>query len=761
MLERQLRFDRAVLANLQNLAQQLIDILFGADVRSAEPVVVVASIAKRRVKPVCDFMGIVIDIVPDNHIFIFQFPLLETLIRMRAVDGVHPAGARAIGKLAQGVTAEAGRGVDCADVVAFRTDILQAGIAHGLGKEVINRSVLLQRIRFGRNPRDVFGQVAVGRQVNILRCFQSADETERNFNVARFHSVKVSNGLFVNGHDMLAGFRSVHIRLCLLENACELLLCGGTVLLGFVVQKLVIVRLQCLVLICLLLLQNCLVRSFGSGQGVIIFDLRLILSRELVVSIARFGNGVVAVFTNRTDRCDQVDDPLHIRIFHRHNVAHVVQTVCLAAEPVIRSQRVISLLRCHLVDNIIVVTEATSLYGEGQESIKCGIAALDEAGILVRIDTERTERNNDLCRRFRVRGTPRLETTVFQLLSGQADQRFIDSVLDILAGVVVRSQRLDCHCRHVDISDGCGRTSLRSNCPAAVFKLLRKNGCDQRFTAGSIVILAVQRKQRPDRTVDALLIHISHIIQRSQKIVIADVSRVFADCSYCKGNTGVFGRSYSMQLPRIVNFVLHIGYDSVIVTAVVACGHGCVASGKTNDCPLALYGVNNRVGDRRLQIGLCLVVRRLPIRRGARRFACVQLLFCFQELLIRDRADLVFLFLGQCVVCRFGFVVLRTFSLRNWVGQSVDQRFNPGNLQLGDLRGRIGDSLPHGGADFGFCAKLGELIQCSLCVCDDLLVSKRQVGRILRKLVCGGCYLRNSSKDRQSLIASHELVVVG
>ena len=155
------------------------------------------------------------------------------------------------------------------------------------------------------------------------------------------------------------------------------------------------------------------------------------------------------------------------------------------------------------------------------------------------------------------------------------------------------------------------------------------------------------------------------------------------------------------------------------------------------------------------------MVRRLPIRRGARRFACVQLLFCFQELLIRDRADLVFLFLGQCVVCRFGFVVLRTFSLRNWVGQSVDQRFNPGNLQLGDLRGRIGDSLPHGGADFGFCAKLGKLIQRALRVCDDLLVSKRQVGRILRKLVCGGCYLRNSSKDRQSLIASHELVVVG
>ena len=239
-----------------------------------------------------------------------------------------------------------------------------------------------------------------------------------------------------------------------------------------------------------------------------------------------------------------------------------------------------------------------------------------------------------------------------------------------------------------------------------------------------------------------------------------DVSRVFADCSYCKGNTGVFGRFYSMQLPLIVNFLLHIGYNSVIVTAVVVCGHGCVASGKTDDCPFALYGVNNRVGDRRLQINLCLVVRRPPIRRVARRFACVQLLFCFQELLIRERTDLVFLLRGQCVVCRFGFVVLRTFSPRNRVGQGVNQCRNPGNLQLGDFRRCVGDPFPHSRADFGFCAKLGELIQRALRVCDDLLVRKCQVGRILRKLVCGGCYLRNSSKDRQSPIASHELVVV-
>ena len=215
-----------------------------------------------------------------------------------------------------------------------------------------------------------------------------------------------------------------------------------------------------------------------------------------------------------------------------------------------------------------------------------------------------------------------------------------------------------------------------------------------------------------------------------------------------------------MQLSSSVNMAVHIGYNFVIIAAVVVCGHGCVASGKTDDCPFALYGVNNRVGDRRLQINLCLAVRRLPICRVARRLACIQLLFCFQELLIRERTDLVLLCLGQCVICRFGFFVLRTFSLRDRVGQSVNQCLNPVDLQLGDLRGCVGDLLPHGGTDFAFCVKRSKLIQCSLCVCDDLLVGKRQVGGILRKFVCGGRYLGNSSEDRQSLIASHELVVV-
>ena len=348
VLECQLRFDRAVLANLQNLAQQLIDILFGADVRSAEPAIVVAAVAKRRilriVEPVGNFAAIVIDIVPNDYIAVVQCPILQALIRVLTVDGIHPARFLAVGELAQGVSAKAGRGIDGADIVAFRTDVAQACIAHGFGKEVINRSVLLQRIRFGGNPCDVFGQVAVLCQVNILRCFERADETECDFNITRFYSIEISNSFFIDGRDTLAGFRSVHIRLCLLENTCEFLLCGGTVLLGFVAQKIVIVRFQCLVLICLLLLQNCLVRSFGSGQGAIICDLRLILSRELVVSIARFGNGGVAGFIDIANLVDHVNDFLCACVRTLHGICHVVQTVFAGFEAIIRNECISTLL---------------------------------------------------------------------------------------------------------------------------------------------------------------------------------------------------------------------------------------------------------------------------------------------------------------------------------------------------------------------------------------------------------------------------------
>ena len=496
VLECQLRFDRAVLANLQNLAQQLIDILFGADVRSAEPAVVVGSIAKRRVirivKPVGDFMRIVVDIVPDNHVIVVQCPVLESLIRMRSVDRVHPAGLLAVGELTQRVSAKAGRGIDGADVVAFRTDIPQACIAHGFGKEVINRSVLLQRIRFGGNPRDVFGQIAVGRQVNILRCFERADETECDFNITRFYSIEISNSFFIDGRDTLAGFRSVHIRLCLLENACEFLLCGGTVLLGFVVQKIIIVRFQCLVLIYLLLLQNCLVRSFGSGQGIVVFYLCLVSSRELVVGIACFRNRVIAGFIDIANPFDHVNDFLHACVFTLHDVGHIVQTLASVYIAVIRNKRVCCLFGRHLINS--TSTASAWVYLNMQETASRFVRVAQEVrqnadpvvlesavGLCI---TKRGQRDNDLCGGFRA-----AIIAAQLILRGQPSNSLIHGILGICIGSVVRSQRLHDHCRRVNII----ARMIAVDIPCAVGMLVGVKRLDPRFTrriAGRILVVA-------------------------------------------------------------------------------------------------------------------------------------------------------------------------------------------------------------------------------------------------------------------------------
>ena len=246
---------------------------------------------------------------------------------MATVDGVHPTRPRAVCKFAQRVSAKAGRGVDCADVVAFRTDVAQTGITHGFRKEIIDGCVFLQGIHCGGNPGDVFGQIAVGRQVNILRCFQSADETERNFNIARFHSIEISNGFFVNVCDTFAGYCRVDICLRLLEDRQQFLLGGRAVLLIFVVEKFVVVRLEFLILCCLLLTQNSLILSFSSGQDIIICDLGLILFGELIEVLTRKRDFGVAIFIYSANIIDLLDNVFHIRRGKLNGVRHIVQCV--------------------------------------------------------------------------------------------------------------------------------------------------------------------------------------------------------------------------------------------------------------------------------------------------------------------------------------------------------------------------------------------------------------------------------------------------
>ena len=208
MLERQLRLDRAMLADRQNLGKELLDILLRADVRCAEPAVVVRAIAERGILrtavPVGNFVRVVIDVMPDDHIAIFQFLLFQTVIRVRAIDRVHPARARAVRKFTQSITAEAGRCIDRLDIVVVCTNGPQTRFRHGFCIEVINRCVACHLILRGGDPRYIFRQVAVRGQVNVLRRFECADQAEGDSHIALLDGVHILDCPITQRRNLLA-----------------------------------------------------------------------------------------------------------------------------------------------------------------------------------------------------------------------------------------------------------------------------------------------------------------------------------------------------------------------------------------------------------------------------------------------------------------------------------------------------------------------------------------------------------------------------
>ena len=562
--------------------------------------------------------------MPNDYIAVVQCPILQALIRVLTVDGIHPARFLAVGELAQGVSAKAGRGIDGADIVAFRTDVAQACIAHGFGKEVINRSVLLQRIRFGGNPCDVFGQVAVLCQVNILRCFERADETERDFNVARLHSVKVKNGFVVNIHDALTGFRSVHICLCLLENACEFLLCGGAILLGSVVQKLVMMRLEQLVLFCPLLLQNFLVRSLGSGQGIVVFYLCLVSSRELVVGIARFGNGVVAAFTNRTDGCDHVDNSLCVHVLTLCHVGHIVQTLASVYIAVIRNERVGRLLRCHLINRAVRLLVVQEALGVGvriaQEVGQNADAVMLESVVGLCINAKRRQRDNDLCGGF---GAAIIADLL--VFSRQPIQRLVNRRRDSGICAAIRSQCLYDHCRHINVGAG----EICVDAPRAIADLRVKQAIDPHIAcscAGRIVVIVagIQCNQCKCRAVVALLgnaVGAAVLLkQRFNKVVdravgAGELRRILTERGQRQNDAGILGM-LGLRL-GVIEPAVHRNNGLCHIEQVFVVPDGCtnVTSGFGQNRPLSISRANARVRGLSLDVSEN-ILQRLLIDRG-------------------------------------------------------------------------------------------------------------------------------------------------
>ena len=233
---------------------------------------------------------------------------------------------------------------------------------------------------------------------------------------------------------------------------------------------------------------------------------------------------------------------------------------------------------------------------------------------------------------------------------------------------------------------------------------------------------------------------------------------IFSDSGQCQCNTGIVCRLVRIQLTG-TDIIPHIGYNAIIVTVIVAVQDIRIAACQCKDGPFAAAGTDCRrryclfnVGKSFSQI---LAVIGFFVRLLV--FKCS---LSSKQFLIDQRADSIFLLVCQGIIRSACSHNSFSIGLCNRVGQGVDQTFNTLNFQLGNLCSCVRNLLPHSGADFAFTAEFFQLIQCCLRIRDGLLVCKRQVGRILRELVCGGCNRGNRLEYRHPLHAGHELVIV-
>ena len=280
------------------------------------------------------------------------------------------------------------------------------------------------------------------------------------------------------------------------------------------------------------------------------------------------------------------------------------------------------------------------------QCIQRGYAVLDKAAVGEGVNTQSSQSHNDLRAGLTVDGTPAGETAIILLMRGQPCQAFVHCGLDLGIGLIIGSQSLDGHCGNVHIRSLLIRTS---QCPAAVrLDLLAEDSVDEdiagHFTEGRIVV-AVQRNQGENRTIDALLIDIVHTVQALQQVMTAYIGGVFADGSQCKNHPGIVGGLGIVESLVGVHVSLHILHHIVVVPGRYA----ATAASQGQRQPLAADAAHDRRGlvDLRLQTltdggidvaHLCQQLLALQLRQlGDRRVQCCHLFAVHQLLLLSSQ----------------------------------------------------------------------------------------------------------------------------
>ena len=268
------------------------------------------------------------------------------------------------------------------------------------------------------------------------------------------------------------------------------------------------------------------------------------------------------------------------------HIAHVVQAGLAVCEAVVRRQGVVALLGGHAVQLAAGnVLEAAAGYIEAGKGVQDGEAVLHEAAVSGGVDAQSRQRYDDLGAGLAVHGAPACKAAVAALHGRQGLQGLIHGGLDRLVGLVVGGQGLDGHGGHVRVG------GLAGEGPAAVSELRVQDDPEQLLPghiAHSGIVVAVQGDEGPDGAVDALLLHVGHVVQALEQVVAAHVGHVLADGRQGQDDAGVVGDLGPVQTLVGVGLGLHILHHGIIVPS----RHGAAGAGQADGHPLAAHGAD-------------------------------------------------------------------------------------------------------------------------------------------------------------------------
>ena len=207
-------------------------------------------------------------------------------------------------------------------------------------------------------------------------------------------------------------------------------------------------------------------------------------------------------------------------------------------------------------------------YIELRQSIHCRDTVFNKTGVGFRVDTQRSQTGNHLRQRFTGSTFHTGKGAILVLNTTEPGKCLVHCFLNITIGVVVGSQRLQCHAGHIRI------TNCASQCPTAAKKLCIQNFRNKFFTSHitgrDLIVMGIKCDQRPNGTVDTLVADIVHIIQSSEQVISSHIGYILANCGERNNQAGIIRRLGCMQSSILINVFLHIGSNRMIV-AVCYC----------------------------------------------------------------------------------------------------------------------------------------------------------------------------------------------